>query len=142
MYAIWNLTKVCPWDCSFCCMSAIKVGQVNGGESLNSSEKIKVLEILATHKMKIDFSGGDPLYNPEDFAIVERAVEIMPRTSSPCGGKTSTNTGSPPRQGCSSSATVAPSSSTIACSCAKLRFSERRYSDASSSGWQNRRLPP
>ena len=63
MYAIWNLTKVCPWDCSFCCMSAIKVGQVNGGESLNFSEKIKVLEILATHKMKIDFSGGDPLYN-------------------------------------------------------------------------------
>jgi len=79
MYAIWNLTKVCTWDCSFCCMSAIKVGQVNGGESLNFSEKIKVLEILATNKMKIDFSGGDPLYNPEDFAIVERAVEIMPR---------------------------------------------------------------
>ena len=65
MYAIWNLTKVCPWDCSFCCMSAIKVGQVNGGESLNFSEKIKVLEILATHKMKIDFSGGDPLLLPD-----------------------------------------------------------------------------
>ncbi|NCT54945.1 radical SAM protein [Candidatus Falkowbacteria bacterium] len=79
MYAIWNLTKVCPWDCSFCCMSAIKVGQVDKGENLNFSEKVRVLEILAVHKMKIDFSGGDPLYNPENFAIVEKATEIMSR---------------------------------------------------------------
>jgi MoaA/NifB/PqqE/SkfB family radical SAM enzyme len=60
-------------------MSAIKVNQVHKGKSLNFSEKIRILEILAAHKMKIDFSGGDPLYNSEDFAIVERATEIMPK---------------------------------------------------------------
>ena len=79
MYAIWNLTKGCPWDCSFCCMSAIKVGRVDKGKNLNFSEKIRVLEILASHGMEIDFSGGDPLYSPEDFSIVKKATEIMPK---------------------------------------------------------------
>lgn len=62
-------------------MSAIKVGQTDKSKNLNFSEKVRVLEILASHNIKIDFSGGDPLYNPEDFAIVEKATEIMPRDS-------------------------------------------------------------
>jgi len=58
-----------------------KVSVKNRKGNLTFDEKIKVLEILVSHNFEIDFSGGDPLLNPEDFSIVERATEIMPKNS-------------------------------------------------------------
>lgn len=83
MYVIWNLTRVCPWSCSFCCVSAI---QAKGKDitakqkrvELSYSQKIEVLNMIAEKNMIIDFSGGDPLYFEDDFAIVQKATKLLP----------------------------------------------------------------
>ena len=77
MYAIWNLTNVCPWNCSFCSMSAKGANSQNNINVLTLNEKMKVLRILADNNVKIDFSGGDPLYYPDDFSVVETATKIL-----------------------------------------------------------------
>ena len=78
MYAIWNLTNVCPWNCSFCCMSAVSVKRLkNNFNVLDLNSKMQILNILSENSVKIDFSGGDPLYHPDDFYVVERATKIM-----------------------------------------------------------------
>ncbi|MBU4455440.1 radical SAM protein, partial [Patescibacteria group bacterium] len=89
MYVIWNLTRVCPWNCSFCCVSAIfandKVDaeikcakEISHRRQLIFDEKIQVLQILASQDVKIDFSGGDPLFCEDDIKILEKAVSIIP----------------------------------------------------------------
>lgn len=88
MYAIWNLTNRCPWDCKFCCVSAKKAalsGEVVGLEQsvfkeLNFEAKLEVLNQLITNGIKIDFSGGDPLYFEDDYAVIGNAVEKLPKT--------------------------------------------------------------
>ena len=80
MYAIWNLTNICPWSCSFCCMSAVKAEKINYQSNLLSIDtKLKILQILASNNVKIDFSGGDPLFFSDDFFIVEEAIKLMPK---------------------------------------------------------------
>lgn len=80
------MTRVCPWHCSFCCVSAI---QAKGKEKmrivakqkkteLSYGQKVEVLKMIAKKNMVIDFSGGDPLYFDDDFAIVQKATEILP----------------------------------------------------------------
>ena len=76
MYAIWNLTNVCPWNCSFCCMSAVSAKEAVESV-LSLKDKMRILDILTENNVKIDFSGGDPLYYPDDFSVVEQATEIM-----------------------------------------------------------------
>lgn len=80
MYAIWNLTNVCPWDCSFCCMSAVNFLEAKESENfLSLGKKMEILRILAENNVKIDFSGGDPLYYEDDFLVVEEATRLMSR---------------------------------------------------------------
>lgn len=89
MYVIWNLTRVCPWNCSFCCVAAIfandKVDaeikcakEISHRRQLVFDEKIQVLKILASQDVEIDFSGGDPLFCEDDIKVLEKAVSIMP----------------------------------------------------------------
>lgn len=83
MYVIWNLTRVCPWNCRFCCVSAMNATKGNGWRELRKGEltlekKMKVLSMIAKEGMIIDFSGGDPVYFDEDRAVVERATELLP----------------------------------------------------------------
>lgn len=78
MYAIWNLTNACPWDCAFCCMSS-KQKKVLGTKELSFSNKIRVLDCLVANDIKIDFSGGDPLFYPDDFNVVKKATDILPK---------------------------------------------------------------
>ena len=79
MYAIWNLTDVCPWNCAFCCMSAKNLNANSLRDKLDIRKKIKILKILAANGVKIDFSGGDPLFRHEDFTVVEEATKILPK---------------------------------------------------------------
>jgi len=87
MYAIWNLTNKCPWDCRFCCVSAKPVKVSNGSvgmeeiaeNELSLEEKMEVLRQLIANGIKIDFSGGDPLYFEDDYVVVKRAVESLPK---------------------------------------------------------------
>ncbi|NMB48227.1 radical SAM protein [Candidatus Kuenenbacteria bacterium] len=89
MYVIWNLTRVCPWNCAFCCVAAIHAKNPRDAESkhalevsnqrqLTFDEKISVLQILATQGVKIDFSGGDPLFYEDDIRVLEKAITLMP----------------------------------------------------------------
>lgn len=86
MYVIWNLTRMCPWNCSFCCVSAVyargkertRIVIEQKKKELSFIQKIEILGMIAEKNMIIDFSGGDPLYFKEDFAIVKRATELLP----------------------------------------------------------------
>ncbi len=88
MDVIWNLTKVCPWDCVVCSVSALHVcdttadyvylKQKEEGKELTLAEKLIVLKSLVDRDFSIDFSGGDPLYYNEDFRIVEQATRWLP----------------------------------------------------------------
>jgi len=88
MDIIWNLTRICPWNCAICCMSAIhaksetresqKTEQKNQGLELSQSGKLQLLKDLCQNGCDIDFSGGDPLYYEEDFEIVEQATKWLP----------------------------------------------------------------
>jgi len=88
MDVIWNLTKVCPWDCAICSVSALHICsttadyiysiQKERGKELTLAEKLTVLKSLADRDFEIDFSGGDPLYFDEDFQIVKQATHWLP----------------------------------------------------------------
>jgi len=88
MDVIWNLTRVCPWDCAICCVSEFHVCNTTEyfvysevkekGEELTLAEKLAVLKILTDRGFEIDFSGGDPLYYDEDFRVVEQATRWLP----------------------------------------------------------------
>ena len=81
MDVIWNLTRMCPWNCLICCVSAIcarnkaeyliRITQKQQGLELTLAEKFNVLKQLADRGFNVDFSGGDPLYYDEDFRVVE-----------------------------------------------------------------------
>lgn len=87
MYVIWNLTRACPWNCPFCCVSAVYVRGQRGREiyqkqkksELTFAQKLEVLRKIVDKGMVIDFSGGDPLYFSEDFAVVEEGVRLLPQ---------------------------------------------------------------
>lgn len=87
MYAIWNLTNTCPWHCKFCCVSAkwgpianreLSLGQVANDE-LCLESKMEILRQLIGCGIEIDFSGGDPLYFEDDYSVISRAVEKVPK---------------------------------------------------------------
>jgi MoaA/NifB/PqqE/SkfB family radical SAM enzyme len=88
MYAIWNLTNKCPWDCSFCCVSAKQVTTADrkaeleqpiSGVELNLESKMGILNQLIANGIKIDFSGGDPLYFEDDYIVIDKATESLPK---------------------------------------------------------------
>jgi MoaA/NifB/PqqE/SkfB family radical SAM enzyme len=90
MDVIWNLTRVCPWDCAICCVAALHARgrskpcltkRPNGqGTELSLAEKMWVLRDLCDEGFDIDFSGGDPLYYNEDLQVVEQATMWLPQS--------------------------------------------------------------
>lgn len=81
MYAIWNLTRKCPWHCDICCVSRITDKSDKSREKeLTFEEKLRVLKRLEEANLDhIDFSGGDPLFYQEDFKIIEEATKMFPK---------------------------------------------------------------
>ena len=83
---VWNLTALCPFYCSFCCLSATYVKgfqqvfpendntPVVDGE-LSFNEQLAILNQLDSKKYKIDFSGGDILINPRNVDLILFASE-------------------------------------------------------------------
>lgn len=88
MDVIWNLTRICPWDCAICCVTALhacettklylKRRQNDYGKELSLAEKMQALRDLCDEAFNIDFSGGDPLYYNEDLQVVEQATMWLP----------------------------------------------------------------
>ncbi len=78
---VWNLTRLCPFSCTFCCVSATyvkgfqQVLPINNdtpvieGE-LSFNQQLKVLDQFDYDKFKIDFSGGDALINPKNIDLI------------------------------------------------------------------------
>ena len=83
---VWNLTRLCPFSCSFCCVSATYVrgfqqihpvddnSPIIDGE-LSFNQQMEVIEQLDGNEFKIDFSGGDVLINPRNIDLILIASE-------------------------------------------------------------------
>lgn len=70
---VWNLTNSCPFNCPMCVASA-------NTRRENNIDKGKILQSLLSvpkEKLTIDFSGGDPLFLPENIEIVKKASSIL-----------------------------------------------------------------
>ncbi|MDH4329957.1 MAG: radical SAM protein [Candidatus Moranbacteria bacterium] len=83
---VWNLTKLCPFGCTFCCVSATyvkgfkQVFSVNDDTPVIESElsfnkQLQVIDQLDAEKFRIDFSGGDVLINPRNIDLIILASE-------------------------------------------------------------------
>lgn len=83
---VWNVTRLCPFACSFCCVSAIRTKgfrQINPlnddtpvveGE-LSFNQQVAVLDQMKADDFKVDFSGGDVLINPRNVDLIVQASE-------------------------------------------------------------------
>ncbi len=81
MNVIWNLTRLCPFRCPFCCVSAVYVEgfkqvvpidndtPVYPGE-LSFSQQRNVLDQMGAQDFRIDFSGGDVFINPRNIDLI------------------------------------------------------------------------
>lgn len=85
---IWNLTRLCPWTCKFCCVAAKHVKnfqKVNIEKDVNYSyldelsfiDKKRVIDQLNKGDFKIDFSGGDLLIDPLNVELVLYASDKL-----------------------------------------------------------------
>ncbi len=45
---IWNLTRLCPWDCSICCVDAVHLAPHSGRTALLRSAGLTVQQVLST----------------------------------------------------------------------------------------------
>lgn len=74
---IWNVTRACCWNCKFCCVDAVYTGKQllndNQKNELSLKDKILIIDKLANHNVRIDFSGGELLINPENMLLIEYA---------------------------------------------------------------------
>lgn len=69
---VWNLTNRCYYNCGICAASA------NKRRELTLEQKQHILKnIVAYGKVNIDFSGGDPLFHPDDRTVIQSASEML-----------------------------------------------------------------
>lgn len=66
---IWNISLLCPWDCSICCVNATQTLK----NELSLKDKLKIIDNLEDYNLKIDFSGGDPLMLKENLEVMKYA---------------------------------------------------------------------
>ncbi|MDP2940492.1 MAG: radical SAM protein [Candidatus Omnitrophota bacterium] len=78
---VWNITRLCPFACSFCCVSAVHVKNfqqispnnddtpVLAGE-LSFRCQVDIVDQMDADDFRIDFSGGDVLINPRNIDLV------------------------------------------------------------------------
>lgn len=88
---IWNITRICTWNCAICCVDAIQANSVSWNETLvnlertktelNLEEKMLVLQNLKSINCKIDFSGGDPLGHPHTLVVLKEASSLFGRSN-------------------------------------------------------------
>lgn len=88
---IWNITKACPWNCSFCCISAYHLPLSDKsleseltrlketGIELSLEEKLRIVENLDESSFEVDVSGGEPLLFEENVEIIKRLSQKLGR---------------------------------------------------------------
>lgn len=78
---VWNITRMCPFACTFCCMSAVYVKDFQQVEAeddntpvlageLSFNQQISIVDQMEAEDFKIDFSGGDVLINPRNVDLI------------------------------------------------------------------------
>lgn len=70
---VWNLTNSCPFNCPMCVASA----NTRKETSINKEKILQSLLSISKDNLTIDFSGGDPLFLPENIEIVKKASSIL-----------------------------------------------------------------
>ena len=88
---IWNITKACPWNCSFCCISAYHLPSSNKsldielkrlrkeGVELSLEDKLRIVGNLDEPHLEIDVSGGEPLLFNENIGIIKMLSQKLGR---------------------------------------------------------------
>lgn len=111
---IWNVTRICGWNCAACCVAATHVKQKNGkllissptldrydviepdsmggniydqalrhaqrlGLELTLDQKIKIIDNIEGHNLRLDISGGDVLSPRENYALLDAAATRLGR---------------------------------------------------------------
>ena len=85
MKAIWNVTRLCGWNCLICCVSAVHVNRSqvddvyetmrDAGMELSFDEKKMIIDELYSNGIEsVDLSGGDLLLRQEDIQLLEYAA--------------------------------------------------------------------
>ena len=70
---VWNLTNSCPFNCPMCVASA----NTRREKNIDKGKILQSLLSVPKEKLTIDFSGGDPLFLPENIEIVKKASSIL-----------------------------------------------------------------
>lgn len=70
---VYDMTKLCPWSCPICCMGATSEREACQDE-LPLAHKLALMEEIQDLEcpVKLDFSGGEILTNPENLTVIER----------------------------------------------------------------------
>lgn len=75
---IYNVTSACPWDCSFCCMSAMRK---KDNDELSCKEKIAVVDMIAelskTMDVRCDVSGGELFTDLRHMELLRRLSDSI-----------------------------------------------------------------
>lgn len=77
---VYDITKMCPWNCKICCMGATSSCEALNGE-LSLERKLSLMDDIAEvnkkRKVHIDFSGGEILTNMDNILVVEKAACLL-----------------------------------------------------------------
>ncbi len=74
IHVIWNITKVCPYNCAICATHD------DAREELSTEEKLQVLNHIFSAKDSIstlDFAGGDPMYSNGIRNVIMQAINSL-----------------------------------------------------------------
>jgi molybdenum cofactor biosynthesis enzyme MoaA len=70
---IWNITDLCQFKCEFCGTYRSKTA-----DNLTYKDKLYIAsELSKIKKIRIDFAGGDPLYDVESKEIIEHVSQFV-----------------------------------------------------------------
>lgn len=79
---IWDVTRLCPWDCNICCMGAVRSAECLK-EEMSYMQKEIVLRQMAQLRqagwdLRLDLSGGEIMTNfEENMQLISKASELL-----------------------------------------------------------------
>lgn len=75
LLVVWNITNACNLSCRHCYQDAV---HKRGSDELNRAEKLSVVDQLSENLVPlIALAGGEPLVDPDVWAVLERAQQKM-----------------------------------------------------------------
>lgn len=77
LYIIWEITRQCNYNCSYCSFKNKHVGHIS------YSNLLKCLENLSSSKytFDLDFIGGEPTIYPHYLDLLENSIKLLPNSN-------------------------------------------------------------